>query len=289
MSDLDCRLQSEKGKCAEPDVRLRDAFDQYLSMAKPSTARLIYDQRCRDDLYLLASGMLKDLQVSNEEAHGLLLERKLSADEKDTAGFFISAIYNKSDISEIVYDLDVEVRNLGYCLPEDKAFINKGNGFQHSGTKAKGIVVNYVGKIPCLIAGFAADGCVITYGARPSTGYWVGDFDENDESFVDSVLLDVSLDEVLCIKGSYEDPVISDALSIKGNKYSELPILVLNKDEIGKIPELHGYVSNLKSRFEQGKSDYRIAVETVRALGPRPNDKLKKDIVDILRRAGKNV
>ncbi len=273
----------------EPDKKLSDAFDKYLSMAKPSDARLIYDQRCRDDLYLLASSLLKDLQVSPEDAHGLLRGRNLSADEKDHAGFFVSAVYNKSDVSDIVYDLDVEIHNLAYCLPENKAFINKGRGFQYSGTKAKGIIVNYVAPGRFVNAGFAADGPVITYGAQPSTGYWVGDFDENDESFVDSVSLDVSLDKILCIKGSYEDPKISDVLSIKKNKYSELPGLILNEDEIRKIPELYNYVSNLKSRFEQGKNDYRIALETVRGLGPKPNEKLRQDLVDILKRAGKNV
>lgn len=273
---------------SELSMNLRDAFDKYLSTAKPSDARLIYDQRCRDDLYLLASSLLKDLQVSPEEAHGLLRERKLSADEQECAGFFISAVYNKSDISDIVYDLDVEVHNLAYCLPENKAFINKGIGHSNSGTKSKGIVVNYVKPGTFLRAGFAADGPVITYGARPSTGYWIGDFDEG-EDFVDSVSLDVSLDKILCIKGSYDDPKISDVLSIKKNRYSELPDLILNEDQVREIPELHDYVFNLKSRFEQGRNDYRVAVETVRGLGPKPNEKIKQDLVNILRRAGRDV
>jgi hypothetical protein len=274
---------------SESNANLINAFDKYLSMAQPNDARLIYDQRCRDDLYMLASSLLKDLQVSPEDAHELLRQREFSADEKDHAGFFVSAVYNKSDISDIVYDLDVEIHNLAYCLPENKSFVNKGNGFQYSGTKAKGIVVNYVKQGTFLTAGFAADGPVITYGAQPSTGYWVGDFDENDESFVDSVSLDVSLDKILCIKGSYDVPKISDVLSIKKNKYSELPDLILNEDEIRKIPELHNYVSNLKSRFEQGKNDYRAVLETVRGLGPKPNEKLRQDIEAILQGAGKNV
>lgn len=274
---------------SESNANLINAFDKYLSMAQPNDARLIYDQRCRDDLYMLASSLLKDLQVSPEDAHELLRQREFSADEKDHAGFFVSAVYNKSDISDIVYDLDVEIHNLAYCLPENKSFVNKGNGFQYSGTKAKGIVVNYVKQGTFLTAGFAADGPVITYGAQPSTGYWVGDFDENDESFVDSVSLDVSLDKILCIKGSYDVPKISDVLSIKKNKYSELPDLILNEDEIRKIPELHNYVSNLKSRFEQGKNDYRAVLETVRGLGPKPNEKLRQDIEAILQGAGKGV
>jgi len=279
----------EKGpSVAEPDLKLRSAFDKYLSMAKPIDARLIYDQMCRDDLRALASDSLEGLQASVEEAHSLLLRRGLSSEERSHAGFFLSLIYEKSNVNEIVYDLDVEVHNLAYCLPENKAFINKGQGFQYSGTKSKGIVVNYVKPGTFLTAGFAADGPVITYGARPSTGYWIGDFDEG-EDFVDSVSLDVSLDEVLCIKGSYDDPKMSDVLSIKKNRYSELPSLILNEDQIRKIPELHDYVSNLKSRFEQGRNDYRVAVETVRGLGPKPNEKIKQDIDDILRRAGRDV
>jgi len=272
-----------KRKYAE-NRNLRDAFEKYLASVAKTNFRLIYDQMCRDDLYLLAADLLKDLQVSVDDAHGLLLERGLNAEEKSYAGFFVSVIYNKSDLSDIVYDLDVEVCNLAYALPASKAFINKGSGHWGSGTKSSGIIVNYVEKAKYFTAGFAADGSIITYGGQASTGYWVGDFDEG-EDFVDSVSLEVRLDDCLRIAGRYKDPEITDDLSITRDHY-EHTRRVIKKEEISRIPELQEYTSILKSKFEQGRHDYRIAVETVRALGPKPNEKLRQDLLDILRRAG---
>jgi len=267
---------------------LREAFEKYLALVAKTNFRLIYDQMCRDDLYALAANLLKGVQVSVDDAHGLLLERGLSEEERSYAGFFVSVIYNKSDLSDIVYDLDVEVCNLAYALPAPKAFINKGSGHWGSGTKSTGIIVNYVEKGKYFTAGFAADGSIITYGGKASTGYWVGDFDEG-EDFVDSVSLEVCLDDCLRIAGRYKDPEINQDLSIRRDPYYEHTRRVIKKEEISKIPELQEYINNLKDKFEKGRHDYRIVVETVRALGPKPNDKLRQDLLDILRRAGRDI
>jgi hypothetical protein len=58
---------------------------------------------------------------------------------------------------------------------------------------------------------------------------------------------------------------------------------------IDRIPELRSYFDNLVSCFEKGRNDYRVAVETVRSLGPKPNEKIRQDIETILKRADKNV
>ncbi len=269
--------------------KLLTAFETYLKsavdMESPSNRSChAYCGSCRDDLYEFAGSLLEGSSVSVEEAHGLLLKREMSDSDKWCAGFFLSAVYNKSVERDIVYDLEIKVSNLAYKLSEGSAFINKGNGYNYSGTQAEGTIINYVENknLTYITAGFAGSGSVISYGARANSDY------EDEGKSIETVPLKVSVTNELVIRGINGDPIIDNdiAINLGRNRYGRKIIL---KEKIDKIPELRSYADDIKLKFEQGRHDYRMVLDTVQSLGAEPHNKIKYDIIDILQRAGHNV
>lgn len=55
------------------------------------------------------------------------------------------------------------------------------------------------------------------------------------------------------------------------------------------VPALAKYLKNLKELFEKGRKDYRIALQVLESLGPKPNIKIQKDIEQIVKRAGYDI
>ncbi len=280
-------------KYPEPGRRLRDAFERYLGLTPgPLDLHNDYDYSGTLDYFdRHAKNFLEDIMATPEEAHGLLLVRELKGKEKEIAGFFLSAVYNKSEAKEIVFDLETEVWNLAYSLANDKVFINRGNGYNRSGTRADGLVINYLEnrKLGTIFAGSCGSGQIITYGADVVAHYH--DDEDNYHSLMAPLCVSV-LEQVeirvnhrrIHLDGSSIH--IDNRLSIDKDKhYSYLFV----KEEIDKIPELRQYIDNLQGKFEQGRRDYHTVIETIRGLGPQPHEKIKQDIVDILRRAGRNV
>lgn len=275
-------------ECSEPGKKLKDLFENYLDFASkieyPEHDYLQnkYDRYCNLKAYSHAGKLLEGVKAGIGEVHGLLT-RELSDAEKYAAGFFLSAFYNKSELKDIVYDLDVEVKNLAFKLPADKAFINTGQGHNSSGTWAQGIVVNYVKK-SLFHGGFQAVGPLITYGGS----HYSDHYDEDDLEIEDSCLI-VSVNNKVDIR-AYGSPAIYGPVRFDSIVTSPVSIGNIMLDVfIDRIPELRSYVDNLVSCFEKGRNDYRVAVETVRGLGPKPNEKIRQDIETILERAGRDV
>jgi len=297
MSNITYKMQpagheapAPRRKYPEPDRKLKDAFERYLGLAvdmkyPADRSCHAYCNSCRDDLYKYANSLLEGIHVTPEEAHGLLIVRELKDNEKDCAGFFLSAIYNKSDVKEIVYDLDIELSNLAYKLSQDRAFINRGNGYDYSGTQAQGIIINYVeGKnLNSITACYAGEGSVVTYGAIAYNAY-----NDDDDELIETVSLNVTVSEKVRIHGLQSNPGIDEGISFSIWPHARASYHVW-KHEMCKFPELQEYVDKLKARFEQGRNNYRIVLETVRSLGSEPHEKIRQDLVDILKRADKDI
>ena len=49
------------------------------------------------------------------------------------------------------------------------------------------------------------------------------------------------------------------------------------------------YMTDLEKRFECGRKDYRFGLAVLDGLGPHPEQKIRNDIMEIFRRAGKDV
>jgi len=275
---------------AEPDGKLKNAFEGFLSFAEktnyPIDDLTIWDDRARDNLYECAQRLLEGLRVTPEEAHGLLLTRKLNGMEYKYVGYFLSAIYNKSDAKEIVYDLDFKICNLAYRLSQERTFINRSGGYHNSGANAQGIIINYLENrnLQSIFAGSGARGQIITYGADADAFYY--DDEDNYHSIMAS--FDVSVVEKVNFSLDRSNILIQESLHITNPPYSN-STLVIVKEEINKIPELRQYIDDLQGKFEQGRRDYHIVIETIRGLGPQPNKKIRQDLVDILKRAGQDV
>jgi len=271
---------------AEPDKKLKDLFEKYLDISqRRDYSGFYYDYMCGYGLYDCASSLLEGIQATSEEAHGLLFNRELSEVEIGRAGCFISAVYNKSEEKKIFYNLEIKVSNLAYELPPDKVFVNRGNGYDRSGTRAKGLVINYVEnkKLREIDSGFEAKGSVVAYGAIASANY----VDCDDEVVETGDMKFSFVNQQLNIRGPFGDPRIGDDISFNTSIWANTKVIY--KEEISKLPELCEYVGNLKSKFELGRLDYNVVVETIRSLGPQPHEKIKQNIADILRRAGKDV
>ena len=279
--------KSAKGRnYTAPGKELRDVFEKYLDFSKKQDGDKLYDCIERNDLYDGATGLLKGIQPAIAEAHGLLMAREFSMKELHYAGFFLSAVYNKSDEKDIVYSLEIETPNLAYRLSRDRAFINKGNGYRDSGTNAKGIIINYCEnkKFNCVMAGYFAKGPIITYGATAhATSY------DDDNDCGETSPLKISLTDRLHINVLQHCLIIDEGIYLTRGPDTWPPCHLLSKKEVSKFPELRAYVDNLKSQFERGRNDHQLVLETIRKLGYKPHMKIMRDIADILRRAGKNV
>lgn len=134
-----------KRKYPEPDRRLAQTFETWLSRMSPlwvPIAQLRYE--LLDQHYEAAVNLTANLQVSQAEAHSLLIkyqEHRLI----ECAGVFISAIYNKLPDKEIVFDLILEKspKYLGHRLALGKSLINRGKLDEKAGHKSSSPVVNY--------------------------------------------------------------------------------------------------------------------------------------------------
>ena len=55
------------------------------------------------------------------------------------------------------------------------------------------------------------------------------------------------------------------------------------------VPKLAKYLKNLKELFEKGRKDYRIALEVLATLGPKPHKRIQSEIEQIVRKAGYDI
>lgn len=83
--------------------------------------------------------------------------------------------------------------------------------------------------------------------------------------------------------------IVIDVNKPEGYGWLKRAKLLLRPEDCAQIPELTNYLNNLKEKFEQGRTDYKKALAALNELGPNPSTKVRQDIEEILRRAGKNV
>jgi len=292
---------------ADPDIRLKNALHKYLDLAVKIRDKEKYAP-VHHSLFKCANSCVESIQATPAEAHGLLLAREFNEQEKEFAGLFVSAIYNKSDAQEIVYDLDVDVNDLAYELPEDKAFIHMGCGIEkykagrreRFGLEAKGILVEYRKSESCFSAyqsqisptlTYGLDSCVQTGKICSPRALCVSVKDNlnvtgYEASCAGRISMGYETRDWKANSGTWYDLSLFDIYPI----YATYPVYygyyVFNNKKTYAVPEVRAYVDNLISQFGLGRDDYRIAVETVRKLGTRPHEKIRRDIVDILERSG---
>jgi len=263
-----------KRSYTEPSSQLKHAFETWL---KEWDHLIKKGEKHTKTAYLNALQMLKDVNPSVAEAHGLLIGyNDVTSNKKSFEGVFISAVYAKTPDKHIVFDLDLEKRihYLGLYLPKDKVFINKGFASQFACEESKGIIINQEGAK--LFAGSVEKAAgIINYGnayfgsssARPPfiLNFGRADIDHSTQS------LDILI-------FNYQEPNYSfKGLNKKINCGDLSP---------SEIPELMKYAEDLKKQFEPGRNDYKFALEEFERLGPHPIEKIRENVEAILRRAG---
>lgn len=200
--------------------------------------------------YERAVELLEGIDATVEEAHSLLIKYQ---DHKEIrqSGMFISAIYNKVPEKVIIYDLDVPVDFLAFKL-NAKTFINNGTTKNNMGIYAQGNIINNGATYDQM--GAYAKGNIINNG---TTGAYLG----------------------VCAKGNIINNGTTDyamGLEVKGN------IINIGKAPVKKttsIPELKQYLDNLKIQLTNPNMD-----EVLKVLETLTEEKLSKDITDILKR-----
>jgi len=65
--------------------------------------------------------------------------------------------------------------------------------------------------------------------------------------------------------------------------------LAWGADDCKCVPALAKYLKNLKELFEKGRKDYRIALEVLESLGPKPQIRIQKEIEQIVKEAGYDI
>ena len=274
----------QKRNYPEPDPRLRKAFKEWFEEVEDINY-------FPPNLYNLALELIENLEPNISEAHSLLVAYQ-DHPKIYWAGYFLSAIYNRSPEKEIVFDLDLEnpPHGLGYRLPKGKRLVNRGKAGDWMGEWASGVVLNCgeagygmgggvsgivlnYGKVGNGI-GYGAPGVVINFG---ETGHDTG---EGTSGLVincgkaNERMGEFAKGTILALK----DPIsFGDISKAK---------LVLRAEDCKKIPELGEYLENLRRTLEVGKKDYQAVLAWLEGLGEEPKERIESDIEKILRRAG---
>jgi len=240
----------EKRKYEEPDKRLQEAFEKWLSLGYK-----------RDEYkYDAAIALTKKTKRDIGEAHSLLIRYP---DKSEGAGIFLSAIYNKAPERCIIYDLDLPnpPMMLGYRLRKDKILVNKGTVESALGVHSQGVIIN-CGTAKSL-AGINSDALVINYGdtymglGAKSKGIVINCGTTTNISDANIVIAVKNPDQIANL-----------------NKF--LPEHICRK-----IPELIEYLEEIRKRTD--------TVAALKELGNNPKKTIEDRIKDILKRAGHEI
>lgn len=290
----------EKREYKEPDKRLQEAFERWLNHKQ--------DIRNKAQLYDVANKYLEGIEATIEDAHALLLKYQdhsiaglrthFDSPSIKDAGFFASAIYNKQPEKRIVFDIDLSLWDLGYCLEQGKTLIALRNTGQGLGRGARGTIINY-GDTKWE-AGSGSEGLCVSYGSSqgefgrhcygvsvnmseryalqmiPGTAGYLLDFAKTEKDTDWGELAENAL--------RYEDPK-SPYQDIKPFEIRNFTIEHMLTHKEKKIPELWEYLMRLKQTLEQGR-DPKKAFEMVDSFGPEPAKTIKATIDDIFKRHG---
>jgi hypothetical protein len=157
----------EQSSLEDINPELKQVFEKYMA----NYGDKIYVEY--DDAYSVAESCIEGVNFTLEEAQLYMwsirdkfldegeydVEYCLSTN-KQNAGIFLSACYNKVDDKIITHGLDLPFTHIGYKLAEDKVLLNTVAGGNMFGGWAKGLVLNS-GSASSL--GLASDGVIINY------------------------------------------------------------------------------------------------------------------------------
>lgn len=132
--------RSRRQPASVPDP-VRAALDRWLS-ASEDTPRREIGGAVSGELYDLAEDILDGVGVRATDATAAVIARGASVPPE--VGLFLSAAYNRTDESVVVYDATLPhgVKHLGFRLPAEKTLVLDGTVASAMGVDASGLVVN---------------------------------------------------------------------------------------------------------------------------------------------------
>lgn len=289
-----------KRKYAKPDTGLALTFEKWLARL-PGEKETMYE----NDLYNNARLRTRTRAFSIDDVHSLLIRYQDHPRIKD-AGLFISACYNYLPDKVITYDLDeVSPNILGYRLARDKILINKTKVGAKMGCEAEGAVVNFGAaeimgawssgilinyKIDNASFGQGLSGLSINCGkvGHPSGQHSGGVMVNYGEAGMAFGFLSRGL-VINCGKaGSFFGSLAPIVIAVREPEEFEVSKhkIVLEPEDCKKMPKLLGYLDELKSRVENGRTDLDELLVFLDELGPNPRKKVEQDLIWILGDAG---
>lgn len=170
-SGRDLDRPNEGRSPVEPGDPLADAFERWLDDAANATRREIGGS-VSEELYDRAVAALADVdRVDPQAATSLLVSYRESI--PPTAGLFLSAAYDRTDDSVVVFDAEtpVDLKWLGFRLDADTALLVDADVASVMATDAAGLVVNRA-TIDSYF-GYSADAAVVNHvdGACATMGF----------------------------------------------------------------------------------------------------------------------
>lgn len=119
-------------ECAtDPSGALERALLDYIESSRSST---------RGDYYAPDPALLGGLNVTTGDLHSALMKHE--NDLTATIGAFVSEAYNLCDESVIIYDLNMEIDDIGAQLRPEKMLVNRGRTGNALGWDSAGLIVN---------------------------------------------------------------------------------------------------------------------------------------------------
>ncbi len=193
-------------------------------------------------------------EISYKEANSLLIDFEPKKDSEKDAGLFVSACYNQSPESSIVFDFDCpNIRCIGYELSKGKFLVNTGSVNHMFGVGSEGVILN-LGETGDFFGGQSV-GIIINNGKSGN-----------------------------CAGGPFESGI---AIFMKnpGNYSHVYSGLIIKPEAIEWIPELKQYIKDL-SELSKGLDDEESAKRFLQRYGSEPKEKIGQEIKIILRDRG---
>jgi len=248
----------------EPDRRLADALEVWLERAATEE---FYNNN-QSYWYHEALRLTMDLECDLDAAHGLLYNYQ---DHKEIlgAGPFISTLYNKIPDTEIVYDLQLPVRDLGLWLSKNKILVNKstvGSGF---GNCAMGTIINCgkaEGNLGCSSLGYVINlGPAESGLGSNSKGPVINDGERSDFAWEKGEGLYINY-----VDTGYDSAFLM--MDINGKCVG---------DKLHKGLDLYEYLAPIRSELQEIRTDYK---QTRKFIENHPPLKLREDLLNIMKR-----
>jgi len=236
----------DRRKYDKPNRKLAEAFEKWLKSSATTPAKY----------YKRALAYTKGIEASVEEAHALLWTRQ-DHPRIHEAGFFLSAVYNRSNNEEIIFDMNLvtAVNFLAYQLQKNKTFINCADSTgMYCGFHSKGKLINY-GKAGIDFGGLNASQ-VLNYGYSPILGR----------------------EAKLVINLGACKLVPRCGLLLNLGTVDNVSALSLLDERLQYSPEIKAQMSALKTELEKGRNDYRTALAILK------NPAFEKAVYDLQRR-----